>query len=409
MARLSCCSIPFLKRPCEYVGTGIWNAITLTWPYNARYTEPAMTITGRETVVLMVLAVQLLSFMGLGGIATLIIEDLTSATLTGSTATDNTEDDDDTAAYLAVALAFVNIYVVSLIAAITKAILLVVYKISGQKGGTIAKVISVVCGLFFGMVLISVVGQLTFLSCSDFRANILLPLVMKQPLTLILAPLTFTVMVSFGAGPGVTEMLELYARVDKLQADELQARLKQMGQAPFLRGAPKWDLKQINGVALKDLASEKESEFDGSGEDNGLQVTQAITSKRDWSMSEMKALLKESLYVVGVSGIYNKCDRLREGGLLYENWDRRQFETSDFTMSREELLGAIKDSVAVLEANEYYPWTVAVTDVHALLRKNETDETIMAAQISDSDLRCMLKECVCFEFVLLLRAFFPYC
>lgn len=56
------CSILPVPRPVEYVSTGLWNVWEMTWPYQPRYFEPLMTQTGRETVAIMVLVVQLMVF-----------------------------------------------------------------------------------------------------------------------------------------------------------------------------------------------------------------------------------------------------------------------------------------------------------------------------------------------------------
>jgi hypothetical protein len=47
---LPCCSIPFIPRPLEYIGTGMWQGFIFTWPYQPRWVEPLMTNTGRESV-----------------------------------------------------------------------------------------------------------------------------------------------------------------------------------------------------------------------------------------------------------------------------------------------------------------------------------------------------------------------
>lgn len=353
-----------------------------------------MTNTGRESVALILVAVQLMFFMGLGGIATLVVEDLTGGG-GGSTAANESEEDEDSSLYLALLLGIVNIYVVSIISFVAKTILLIMYKMAAQQGGNMSKVLSVLSGIFFGSVIMTTVGQLTFLSCADFRANVLLPLLMKQPLSLLLAPLTFTVLSTIGTGPGVTEMLELWSRVDGLAIDPLRQHLKQMGMGPYLRGAPKWDLEKINGASVSELKGNKETEFDGdAAEGNTLLDNNGISSKKDWSVDEMKALLKEALYVAAVSEIYNKIDALTEGGLLFEKWERIQYADSEFAMDRARVLSAIKGSIKIVELNEFYPWTVTLADLSAVLAAgtSKDEEAQPEHPIPDADLRCTLKE-----------------
>jgi hypothetical protein len=112
----------------------------------------------------------------------------------------------------------------------TDQVLGMVYAVAAKKGAGVAKALSVVSGVFFGFVIITIVGVLNVFSCNDFFANIILPFGLRQPLTLLLAPLTFIILASLGSGATVEDMQEVYARVDEMDDKQLGERLGELGQ-----------------------------------------------------------------------------------------------------------------------------------------------------------------------------------
>ena len=95
---------------------------------------------------------------------------------------------------------------------------------------------------------------LNLVSCGDFWDNFLFPFLMKQPLSLLLGPVSFVIFVSLGNGAGVEDVLEAYKVVDGLTSDDLKKRLVELGQGPYLTGAPMWNLDKVTTV--EDIAAE---------------------------------------------------------------------------------------------------------------------------------------------------------
>lgn len=204
-----CFALPFFPKPLEYIGTGVWSGFIFTWPYQPRFVEPMMTNTGRESVALVLIAIQLMFFMGLGGLATAIIEWVTERAATdGSTAADveREEEDDDTKVYLAFALGLCNIYVVSIVQAIFKTVLMIIYGPAAEKGGNYVIGVAVAAAAFFAGCTSSIVSVLNLYSCADFWNVFLFPFLLKQPLSLLAGPLAFAFLVSFGAGASIVSI-----------------------------------------------------------------------------------------------------------------------------------------------------------------------------------------------------------
>ena len=210
--KLPCCDLPFFAKPLEYVGTGLWSGFIFTWPYQPRYVEPMMTNTGRESVALVLIAIQLLFFMGLGGVATAIIDAITERAVGDGSADREAdeaaaEEDESTKVYLSLALGLLNIYVVSIIQAIFKMILMMLYGPAAEKGGNYVKGVAVAAAVFFACVTSSIVSVLNLVSCADFWNNFLFPFLLKQPLSLLAGPLAFVFLVSLGSGAGIVSAL----------------------------------------------------------------------------------------------------------------------------------------------------------------------------------------------------------
>ena len=106
-----------------------------------------MTNTGRESVALVLIAIQLLFFMGLGGAATAIIAEITKRTTVGdgSTGADVDADDKDssTKMWLSLGLNVLNIYIVSVVQAIFMTVLMMLYGPAAEKGGNYVKGVAV--------------------------------------------------------------------------------------------------------------------------------------------------------------------------------------------------------------------------------------------------------------------------
>jgi hypothetical protein len=81
----------------EFISTGMWQSFIFTWPYSPRLFEPALTQTARESVAIVTLAVQLLTFIILGKAGTSLAQVL------------------DSGFSLATILAVVSIYAVSIV------------------------------------------------------------------------------------------------------------------------------------------------------------------------------------------------------------------------------------------------------------------------------------------------------
>lgn len=207
--KMPCCALPFFPKPLEYVGTGVWTGFIFTWPYQPRFVEPMMTNTGRESVALVLIAIQLLFFMGLGGVATAIIEWITErATSDGSDAADGDDaEESDTKFYLSLLLGLCNIYVVSIVQAIFMMVLMMIYGPAAEKGGSYVKGVAAAAAVFFVCVTSSIVSVLNLYSCSDFWNVFLFPFLLKQPLSLLAGPLTFVLLASFGSGASIVSVL----------------------------------------------------------------------------------------------------------------------------------------------------------------------------------------------------------
>lgn len=207
--KMPCCTLPFFPKPLEYIGTGVWSGFIFTWPYQPRFVEPMMTMTGRESVALVLIAIQLLFFMGLGGVATAIIEWVTRrAAADGSDAADEDDaEESDTKFYLELLLGLCNIYVVSIIQAIFKTVLMMVYGPAAEKGGSYVKGVAVASAVFFACVTSSIVSVLNLYSCSDFWNVFLFPFLLKQPLSLLAGPLAFVLLASFGSGASIVSVV----------------------------------------------------------------------------------------------------------------------------------------------------------------------------------------------------------
>jgi hypothetical protein len=201
-----CFTLPFFPKPLEYIGSGVWTGFVFTWPYQPRFAEPLMTNTGRESVALVLIAIQLMFFMGLGGLATAVIEWATeSAAGDGSAAADGEaeEENDDKKVYLELALGLCNIYVVSIVQAVFKMVLMMIYGPAAEKGGTYVTGVAVTAAAFFAGCTSSIVSVLNLYSCADFWNVFLFPFLLKQPLSLLAGPLAFIFLVSFGSGASI--------------------------------------------------------------------------------------------------------------------------------------------------------------------------------------------------------------
>ena len=216
-------------RPCEYMSTGIWQGagrgscpssvcalfctllrsyceltcmrvlrrlhagFVFTWPYAPRFFEPQLTEVGRLTVTVLVLVVQLATFIVLGKANT---------TITDIVAEDGIS--------LSAALAMASIYMVSIVGAVMHEILVFCYALAYRRGGMIEKGVFFSTGGLLGLVIVAMSTTLTHLACKTFVMSAVLPFLMKQPLALISAPVIYSLKNSFGQGPGVEGILELY-------------------------------------------------------------------------------------------------------------------------------------------------------------------------------------------------------
>jgi hypothetical protein len=117
----------FPDRPCEYMSTGMWQAFIFTWPYLPRYHEPMLTQTGRETIATVVLAVQIMLFGVLGRANT---------SVTSAMAASSSDEGEERTHYFSITtmIAIASIYTVSIVGALLKEVLVVVYSSAQIKG-----------------------------------------------------------------------------------------------------------------------------------------------------------------------------------------------------------------------------------------------------------------------------------
>lgn len=205
---MPCVSLPFFAKPLEYIGSGVWSGFIFTWPYQPRFNEPMMTNTGRESVAMVLVAIQLLFFMGLGGLATALLNWITESTASGSAGSDAADPEQDsgegsTKFWLSFALGLCNIYIVSVVQAIFKLVVMALYGPAAAKGGSYVKAVAVATAAFFACVTSSIVSVLNLYSCSDFWDLFLFPFILKQPLSLLAGPAAFVFLVSFGSGASI--------------------------------------------------------------------------------------------------------------------------------------------------------------------------------------------------------------
>ena len=363
--------LPVPTKPCEFIDTGMWQAFVFTWPYMPRFDEPLMTQTARETVSIMVLAIQLLFFVGLGSAAATI------------------SDVRDQGVSFGAMLALINVYIVSVVCAVAKLGLLYGYGYACKRGGLTLLVASAIVATFLGLIILGMTAALTKLSCADFASNVVLPFLMKQPLALLGAPAVYAFRNSFGAGAGVTGICKMWNEIDGLSASECAERLTAAGRRADLHSSDK-DGK-ITG-RLEDCVADAES-----GDEKKLRALQRA--------------LKETVYVLEVSLLHEL------EGLTQRNKD------GELKADRAKLLKKLgsANAIGVMAMHPERRWRVSDTDdlKNALLEKpaEQAREVLMETEMVDGevvdatesgepavateDLRILLKELLWCEFMCL--------
>ena len=256
--------LPLPTKPYEFIDTGMWQAFVFTWPYMPRFDEPLLTQCLRDTVSLLVLAMQLLFFIILGSAAA------------------SWADVSDQGIGVGAALAVLNVYIVSVICGVSKLIFMYSFGWSVNAGGCATLAMAIMSSSLLGVIILGMTTALTKLSCSEFAGNIIMPFLLKQPMALVGAPIVYAFRNSFGYGPGVKGMIQMWDEIDELSGRECADRLTEFGRAADLHIADD-DGKPVGW--LEDAVADVES---GDGQ----------------VLDGMRRALKETVYVIESSLIH---------------------------------------------------------------------------------------------------------
>ena len=197
------------------------------------------------------------------------------------------------------------------------------------------------------------------------------------------------------------DLLETYKAVNEMSEEELRQRLVELGQGPFLAGAPMWNLDKVQ--TAEDVTALRNEEGEGGSTDSEslALMTSACLRQTDWSVSEMRTLLKRVVYIVEASQFFAAVDKHTVGSYagrkpLYPTWGSGAGGSSapppegGYSLDRAALLEVIADLRDVVEGNMGYPWSIPAAE---LLAAGELD----AAKYPDETVRVVCRELTYFK------------
>jgi hypothetical protein len=328
--------LPLPTKPYEFIDTGMWQGFVFTWPYSPRFDEPLLTQCARNTVSILVLAIQLLFFVVLGSAA--------------ASWADVTKQGFGFGA----AIAVLNVYIVSVICAVTKLIVIYSFGWSVSNGGWAALTTAVVSSCLLGLLVSGVTEALTNLTCVEFATHIAMPFLLKQPMALVVAPVVYAFRNSFGSGPGVQGIVEMWNEVDGMSGSECVDRLTDLGRAADLHVAD--DGRAV--AWLNDVLADVEAG------DNLL-------------LESLRRALKETIYVVEASQLHAIA------GLTSKNK-----KTGQWKVGREALVKKLKQAGAlgVVVQHPMRQWRVSNVDQLASVLDGQTKRK--EAELADLPQSC---------------------
>lgn len=330
-------SIPLMPtKPYEFIDTGMWQSFVFTWPYSPRFDEPLLTQCARDTVSILILAMQLLFFIVLGTAA--------------ASWADVTKQGWGFGAVVAVC----NVYIVSAICAVSKLIFIAAFGWSVNSGGCAVLAMAAVSSSLLGLLVIGTTTALTNLTCSEFAVNIIMPFLLKQPMALVAAPILYAFKNSFGSGPGVKGLLKIWDEIDELSAHECVERLTYLGRAADLHVA------DDEGKVLWWLND----------------VLEDVEAADDVLLESLRRALKETTYVVEAS-------LLHVGAGL----DKMHKKTGQWKVDRDALVKKLKGAhvVDVVKRHPIRNWRVSDIDMlERVLSETAGSKQPQEAEMADS-------------------------
>lgn len=193
------------------------------------------------------------------------------------------------------------------------------------------------------------------------------------------------------------DIIETYKVVDVMSEEELRERLIELGQGPFLAGAPLWNLDQVN--SLEDIAAVRKEEDESEDSESLELLPSACVRRTDWSEAQMRLLLKKSIYTVEAGQFFAQIDQYAVGSYanrrpLYPDWGSGAGSSpytpeGGYALDRAALQKIIASLVDVAESNSNYPWSIPAEDIVA--------GKLDAAQYSDDMVRITCRELTYFQ------------
>ena len=186
-----------------------------------------------------------------------------------------------------------------------------------------------------------------------------------------------------------------------MSEEELRQRLIELGQGPYLAGAPIWNLDKVK--TLDDLAT---LQNEGADTDDGTSdaLTSACLRRTDWSEAELRTLLKRCVYIVEAGQCFASIDKHEAGSYasrapLYPGWGtgagssppraEAGYWSAGPSLDRAGMLKMIAGLAEVAERNGSIKWSIPCADLLA----GQLD----AAQYSDDTVRIVCRELVYFK------------
>ena len=191
-----------------------------------------------------------------------------------------------------------------------------------------------------------------------------------------------------------------------MSEEELRQRLVELGQWPYLAGAPIWNLDKVK--TLGDLAAFQKGGADYDDGATGSESLEGLSSpclrRTDWPEPEMRTLLKRCVYIVEAGQYFAAIDKHTAGSYatrvpLYPGWGTGAGSsppTADVgywsagpALDRAGMLKMIADLADVASGNMSIQWSIPSSDLLA----GQLD----AAQYSDDTVRIVCRELVYFK------------
>ena len=328
--------LPLPTKPYEFIDTGMWQGFVFTWPYSPRFDEPLLTQCARDTVSILVLAMQLLFFVVLGSAA--------------ASWADVTKQGFGFGA----AIAVLNVYIVSVICAVTKLIFLYSFGWSVGSGGWAMLTTAAASSFLLGLLVSGVTTALTNLTCVEFATHIAIPFLLKQPMALVVAPVVYAFRNSFGAGLGVKGIVEMWNEVDEMSGSECVERLTDLGRAADLHVAD-------DGRAVARLGD----------------VLADVEAGDALLLASLRRALKETIYVIEASQLHANA------GLTSKNE-----KTGEWKAGRKALVKKLKqaNALSVIGQHPMRQWRLSEVDRLASVLHGQTKQK--EAELADVPQAC---------------------